>query len=48
MIGEELYSKNLTSNSQSQATMSLDLLFKLPVIKTLQKAVQNLDFKDWN
>ncbi len=48
MIGEGLYAKNITSNIEPQATMSLDILFNLPFLKTLQKAVQNLEFKDWN
>jgi len=28
--------------------MSLDIMFNLPFLKTLQKSIQNLDFKDWN
>ncbi len=28
--------------------MSLDILFKLPFIKSLQKSIQNFDFKDWS
>jgi len=47
MIGEGLYN-NLSSKNEEKSSQSLEILYNLPFIKSVQKSIQSLDFKSWS